>query len=106
MTDAAGEVVAVGRQVKDVHKGERVTSTYFKNWVDGPFSHERLDHVPGWTADGVLADYIVLGSTDAIPIPDGMMVLFPLAVRFKGSRKISKEWRLPLASLTKAPLVL
>jgi NADPH:quinone reductase-like Zn-dependent oxidoreductase len=72
VTDAAGEVVAVGRQVKDVRKGERVTSTYFKNWVDGPFSHERLDHVPGWTADGVLADYIVLGSTDAIPIPDGM----------------------------------
>jgi NADPH:quinone reductase-like Zn-dependent oxidoreductase len=72
VTDAAGEVVAVGRQVKDVRKRERVTSAYFKNWVDGPFSHERLDHVPGWTADGVLADYIVLGSTDAIPIPDGM----------------------------------
>jgi len=72
VTDAAGEVVAVGRRVMDVHKGERVTNTYFKNWVDGPFSHERLAHVPGWTADGVLADYIVLGSTDAIPIPDGL----------------------------------
>jgi NADPH:quinone reductase-like Zn-dependent oxidoreductase len=58
--------------VKGVHKGERVTNTYFKNWVDGPFSHERLEHVPGWTAEGVLADYIVLGSTDAIPIPDWM----------------------------------
>jgi hypothetical protein len=46
--------------MEPVFKGERVTSAYFKNWVDGPFSHERLDHVPGWTADGVLADYIVL----------------------------------------------
>jgi NADPH:quinone reductase-like Zn-dependent oxidoreductase len=72
VTDAAGEVVAVGSQVRGVHKGERVTNTYFKNWVDGPFSHERLDHVPGWTADGVLADYIAIGSTDAIPIPDGL----------------------------------
>jgi NADPH:quinone reductase-like Zn-dependent oxidoreductase len=72
VTDAAGEVVAVGSRVKGVHKGERVTNTYFKNWVDGPFSHERLEHVPGWTAEGVLADYIVLGDTDAIPIPDGM----------------------------------
>jgi NADPH:quinone reductase-like Zn-dependent oxidoreductase len=72
VTDAAGEVVAVGSRVKGVHKGERVTNTYFKNWVDGPFSHERLEHVPGWTAEGVLADYIVLGSADAIPIPDGM----------------------------------
>jgi NADPH:quinone reductase-like Zn-dependent oxidoreductase len=72
VTDAAGEVVAFGSRVTGVHKGERVTNTYFKNWVDGPFSHERLDSVPGWTADGVLADYIVIGSTDAIPIPDGM----------------------------------
>jgi NADPH:quinone reductase-like Zn-dependent oxidoreductase len=72
VTDAAGEVVAVGRQVKGVHKGERVTSTYFKNWVDGPFSHERLGHVAGSNADGVLADYIVLGSVDAVPIPDWM----------------------------------
>ncbi len=72
VTDAAGEVVAVGRLVKDVHKGERVTSTYFKNWVDGPFAHERLDSVPGWTADGVLADYIVLASTDVVPIPSWM----------------------------------
>lgn len=72
VTDAAGEVVAVGRLVKDVHKGERVTSTYFKNWVAGPFAHERLDNVPGWTADGVLADYIVLASTDVVPIPAWM----------------------------------
>jgi NADPH:quinone reductase-like Zn-dependent oxidoreductase len=72
VTDAAGEVVAVGRLVKDVHKGERVTSTYFKNWVDGPFAHERLESVPGWTADGVLADYIVLASTDVVPVPSWM----------------------------------
>jgi NADPH:quinone reductase-like Zn-dependent oxidoreductase len=72
VTDAAGEVVAVGRLVKDVHKGEHVTSTYFKNWVDGPFAHERLDTVPGWTAEGVLADYIVLASTDVVPIPAWM----------------------------------
>ncbi|HEY0339806.1 MAG TPA: NAD(P)-dependent alcohol dehydrogenase, partial [Steroidobacteraceae bacterium] len=72
VTDGAGEVVAAGRQVHDIRKGARVTSAYFKGWVDGPFSHERLDHVPGWTADGVLADYVVLDGVDAIPIPDGM----------------------------------
>ena len=71
-TDAAGEVVALGKAVRGVHKGERVTSTYFKDWVDGPFSRKRLEHVPGWTADGVLADYIVLADTDVIPIPAGM----------------------------------
>src|SRR5258708_18053422 len=63
-TDAAGEVIAIGAQVKDVRKGARVTSTYFKNWTNGPFSAERLASVYGWTADGVLADYIALDSTD------------------------------------------
>ena len=71
-TDAAGEVVDVGRSVKGVHKGERITNTFFKNWTDGPFSHEREAHVPGWTADGVLADYIVVEDTDVVPIPEGM----------------------------------
>jgi NADPH:quinone reductase-like Zn-dependent oxidoreductase len=68
-SDAAGEVIAVGKRVQGVRKGERVTNTYFKNWTDGPFSHEREADVPGWTADGVLADYIVLESTDIVPIP-------------------------------------
>jgi NADPH:quinone reductase-like Zn-dependent oxidoreductase len=35
-SDAAGEVIAVGRLVKGIRKGERVTNTYFKNWTDGP----------------------------------------------------------------------
>jgi NADPH:quinone reductase-like Zn-dependent oxidoreductase len=69
-SDAAGQVVAVGRQVSDIHKGERVTNTYFKNWTDGPFSHELEARARGWTADGVLADYIALDSTDVVPIPD------------------------------------
>ena len=34
VSDAAGEVVAVGRAVKDVRKGTRVTNTYFKE-LDG-----------------------------------------------------------------------
>jgi NADPH:quinone reductase-like Zn-dependent oxidoreductase len=69
-SDAAGEVVGVGRLVKEVHKGERVTNTYFQNWTGGPFSHQLEDHARGWTADGVLADYIVLDTTDVVPIPD------------------------------------
>jgi NADPH:quinone reductase-like Zn-dependent oxidoreductase len=71
-SDAAGEVVAVGRSVKDIRKGERVTNTYFENWTDGPFSRQLEDHARGWTADGVLADYIVLDTTDVVPIPDGL----------------------------------
>jgi NADPH:quinone reductase-like Zn-dependent oxidoreductase len=71
-TDAAGEVVAIGPLVKGVHKGERITNTFFKNWTDGPFSAAREANVPGWTADGVLADYIAVDDTDVVPIPEGM----------------------------------
>lgn len=66
--DGAGEVIAVGKQVKTLRKGMRVTNTFFKNWVDGPFNDERLKAVPGWTADGMLADYVLLDETDAVPI--------------------------------------
>jgi NADPH:quinone reductase-like Zn-dependent oxidoreductase len=69
-SDAAGEVIAVGKQVKGIRKGARVTNTFFENWTDGRFSGERLAHAYGWTADGVLADYIALESTDVVPIPD------------------------------------
>jgi NADPH:quinone reductase-like Zn-dependent oxidoreductase len=68
-SDAAGEVVAVGKSVRGIRKGDRVTNTYFQNWADGPFSHQLEDHARGWTADGVLADYIVLDPTDVVPIP-------------------------------------
>ncbi len=41
-TDAAGDIVQVGKHVTRARKGMRVTSTYFRNWVDGPASAEIL----------------------------------------------------------------
>ncbi len=35
-SDAAGDVLAVGAAVRGIRPGMRVTSTYFKSWVDGP----------------------------------------------------------------------
>jgi NADPH:quinone reductase-like Zn-dependent oxidoreductase len=70
LSDAAGEVVAVGKQVKALRKGVRVTNTYFKDWVDGPYAEKRLANSSGWQADGVLADYVLLAETDVVPFPD------------------------------------
>lgn len=71
-TDAAGDVVAVGGKVRTIRPGSRVTSTYFRNWTDGPASKEKLAAAHGMSVDGVLADYIVLEDTAVAPIPAGL----------------------------------
>jgi NADPH:quinone reductase-like Zn-dependent oxidoreductase len=71
-SDAAGDVAAVGKAVTSVRPGSRVTSTYFKNWTDGPPSQEKLDKALGANVDGVLADFAVLDDTTVAPAPAGL----------------------------------
>jgi NADPH:quinone reductase-like Zn-dependent oxidoreductase len=70
-SDAAGEVVAIGKLVKDVRIGDRVVSMYFKDWADGPYARSMLTGTHGWQADGVLADYIALDTKAVAPVPAG-----------------------------------
>jgi NADPH:quinone reductase-like Zn-dependent oxidoreductase len=69
-TDAAGDVVAVGRNVTGIRTGTRVTSTYFRNWVDGPLSAKIQSEIHGRTLDGVLANFVALDETAIVPFPD------------------------------------
>jgi len=62
-SDGAGDVIAVGKNVSEFRKGMRVTSLYFNDWTDGPFTEDKVKNVHGWTMDGVLGDYIVLDDT-------------------------------------------
>jgi NADPH:quinone reductase-like Zn-dependent oxidoreductase len=71
-SDAAGDVVDVGKEVRSVRRGQRVTSLYFKNWVDGPPNDDKLSAAHGVSADGVLGDYIVLEETAVTPMPEGL----------------------------------
>jgi NADPH:quinone reductase-like Zn-dependent oxidoreductase len=68
-SDAAGDVVAVGSKVTNVKPGARVTSTYFKNWTDGPPSRQKLSDALGASVNGVLADFVVLDDTTVAPFP-------------------------------------
>ena len=70
-SDAAGDVVAIGKRVTDVRVGDRVVSMYFNDWADGPYSRSMLKGTHGWQADGVLADYIALDTKAVAPVPDG-----------------------------------
>ncbi len=71
-SDAAGDVVAVGPRVAQVRPGMRVTNTFFRRWVDGPPSSEKLADVYGFSIDGVLADYIAIDDTAVVPMPPGL----------------------------------
>lgn len=72
VSDAAGEVVAVGRAVKHVRKGARVTNTFFRNWIDGPYREQYLDAVYGWSIEGVAAEYVALDARAVVPIANGL----------------------------------
>lgn len=71
-TDAAGDIVAVGKGVKNLRPGTRVTSLYFRNWTDGPASKEILNAAHGVDVDGVLGEYVVLDDTAVAPAPNGL----------------------------------
>ena len=71
-SDAAGDIVAVSKGVKQLRPGTRVTSLYFRNWTDGPASKEILNGAHGFDVDGVLGEYIVLEETAVAPAPQGL----------------------------------
>jgi len=71
-SDAAGDVMAVGRRVTQFRPGARVTSTYFQNWTDGPPTQEKLSKALGASVDGVLGEFVVLEDTNVAPAPAGL----------------------------------
>ena len=71
-SDAAGEVLAVGSEVTDFKPGRRVTTLYFRNWLDGPMSDATLQGAHGASTPGVLAEYLVIDDTGIAPAPVGL----------------------------------
>jgi NADPH:quinone reductase-like Zn-dependent oxidoreductase len=71
-SDAAGDVVAVGKSVQGFRPGTRVTSLYFRNWTDGPASKEILNAAHGFDVDGVLGEYVVLEDTAIVAAPKSL----------------------------------
>ena len=69
LSDGAGEVVAVGEGVTRVKRGDRVASSIFPLWLEGP---PRLETLPqlGATLDGLLRELAVLPEEGLVPIPE------------------------------------
>lgn len=68
LSDGAGEVVEVGSEVTGFKAGDRVSSAFFVNWVQGsppPMPRAALG-APG--APGMLSEYVVLPETAVVPL--------------------------------------
>ncbi len=71
LSDGAGEVIAVGPGVRGLAPGDRVASSFFQRWVDGPYDPEMGKSALGGAIDGVLAEEVVLEEGGAVKMPEG-----------------------------------
>jgi NADPH:quinone reductase-like Zn-dependent oxidoreductase len=70
LSDGAGEVVAVGSDVRSAKAGDRVANTFFEHWVSGESTDEKAKTALGAGRDGVLSEYVLLHEDGVIPIPE------------------------------------
>lgn len=69
LCDGAGEIVAVGDEVRSVAVGDRVLGTFFQRWLAGPIQPEHTGTTLGSDADGLLREYAVLPESGVLRIP-------------------------------------
>lgn len=70
LSDGAGEVVALGPGVTRLKVGDRVASSFFQGWVEGPFDSKKGATALGGAIDGVLAEQVVLEEAGAVTFPE------------------------------------
>ncbi len=69
LSDAAGTVVAVGRDVTRWQLGDRVSPAFFPTWLAGQFSTAHLAHaLGGGGTDGVLADHVLADASALVAV--------------------------------------
>ena len=72
LSDGAGDVLSVGEGVDNVKISDRVIACHFVGWVDGPWNPAYFVPDLGNTADGLLAEQVVVPAQCLVKIPDNM----------------------------------
>ncbi|MEM4988742.1 NAD(P)-dependent alcohol dehydrogenase [Collimonas sp. H4R21] len=68
-SDGAGEVIEVGAAVNRFSVGDRVTGSFFPDWISGAPTPRNTARALGAVTDGVLADEVVLHEESWVAIP-------------------------------------
>jgi NADPH:quinone reductase-like Zn-dependent oxidoreductase len=69
-SDCCGEVVEIGEEVTRFKVGDRVTPVYTQGWHDGyPTPEQRTKRTLGAPLSGVLQEYVVVPSEEAVSVP-------------------------------------
>lgn len=70
LSDGVGIIESLGEEVTGIAIGDRVIAPNFVTWRDGPFGMAAFGRDLGVTADGWLAERILLPADAAIAVPD------------------------------------
>jgi NADPH:quinone reductase-like Zn-dependent oxidoreductase len=69
LSDGAGEVVAIGADVKRVRKGDRVAGIFFQQWLEGRAKSEYMGSALGGAIDGMLSEFVTLNENGVVKLP-------------------------------------
>lgn len=70
LSDAAGEVAAVGPGVSRVQVGQRVAAIFMQKWLAGDIDESKAKSALGGAIDGLLAEYAVLHEDGLVQVPE------------------------------------
>lgn len=71
MSDGAGEIIALGKGVKDWQVGDKVMSLFFQNWIEGKPTLPKTMFVNGETIDGFITEKSCVPASSVTAIPNG-----------------------------------
>jgi NADPH:quinone reductase-like Zn-dependent oxidoreductase len=69
LSDGAGEVIAIGKNVTRLKKGDRVASIFFQTWLSGRAKPQDMGSALGGAINGMLSQYVTLSEEGWVKIP-------------------------------------